>query len=55
MFQFTKLQLRDSEEIAHCPSCTLAIRVIFDPDDFVGHDSEENAKVPVVRYVEVEA
>jgi diphthamide biosynthesis protein 3 len=28
-------ELADGEEIAHCPSCSLTIRVIYNPEDFV--------------------
>jgi diphthamide biosynthesis protein 3 len=38
--------LRNGEEIANCPSCSLRIRVIYDPDMFGNNedddDSEEN-------------
>lgn len=30
-FEITPAQLRDEEDIARCPSCTLIIRVIYDP------------------------
>ncbi|CAO3628834.1 unnamed protein product [Cunninghamella blakesleeana] len=33
--------LKDGEDIARCPSCSLIIRVIYDPDDFVDEDDEE--------------
>lgn len=33
-FQITVEELRDGEEIARCPSCSLIIRVIYDPDQF---------------------
>ncbi|CRG92264.1 Diphthamide biosynthesis protein 3 [Talaromyces islandicus] len=42
--------LRDGEEIAVCPSCSLMIRVIFDPNDLV---KEEKKEAPV--QVEVKA
>ncbi|KAH6684852.1 CSL zinc finger protein [Plectosphaerella plurivora] len=32
-FQITLEDLRDEEDIAVCPSCSLMIRVIFDKDD----------------------
>lgn len=34
VFQITETDLRAGEEIASCPSCTLVIHVIYDPDDF---------------------
>jgi diphthamide biosynthesis protein 3 len=33
--------LRDGEDIARCPSCSLMLRVIYDPDDFADEDEEE--------------
>ncbi|KAF9196292.1 Diphthamide biosynthesis protein 3 [Haplosporangium sp. Z 11] len=41
-FQITKEELQDGEDIARCPSCSLLIRVIYDPDDFVDEDDEES-------------
>ncbi|KAF9305333.1 hypothetical protein BGZ74_010551 [Mortierella antarctica] len=40
-FQITKEELQDGEDIARCPSCSLLIRVIYDPDDFADEDDEE--------------
>ncbi|KAI8909975.1 hypothetical protein DFJ77DRAFT_471541 [Powellomyces hirtus] len=37
-FEITEEELKDGEEIARCPSCSLIIRVIYDPDDFGGSD-----------------
>ena len=34
LFQITREELSDGEEIAYCPSCTLFIKVIYDADDF---------------------
>ncbi|QKX55656.1 uncharacterized protein TRUGW13939_02753 [Talaromyces rugulosus] len=33
--------LRDGEEIAVCPSCSLMIRVIFEPKDLVKEETKE--------------
>lgn len=30
----------DGEDVARCPSCSLIIRVIYDPDDFRDDDEE---------------
>ena len=30
------------EEVAKCPSCTLIIRVIYDPEDFVEEEEGED-------------
>ncbi|GLC39392.1 hypothetical protein PLESTB_000321300 [Pleodorina starrii] len=34
LFQITKEELRAGEEIARCPSCSLYITVVYDPEDF---------------------
>lgn len=34
LFQITMAELAAGEEIAHCPSCSLTICVIYDPEDF---------------------
>ncbi|CAN1278303.1 Diphthamide biosynthesis protein 3 [Linum perenne] len=34
LFQITKEDLRIGEEIARCPSCSLYITVIYNPEDF---------------------
>ncbi|CAG8818241.1 19484_t:CDS:2, partial [Racocetra persica] len=33
-FEITMTDLLDGEDIARCPSCSLMVRVIYDPDDF---------------------
>ncbi|KAF9478773.1 zf-CSL-domain-containing protein [Pholiota conissans] len=33
-FEISRRQLADCEDIATCPSCSLVIRVIFDPLDY---------------------
>jgi diphthamide biosynthesis protein 3 len=33
--------LLDGEDIAPCPSCSLKIRVIYDPEDFLLDDDDE--------------
>ncbi|KAJ3302201.1 Diphthamide biosynthesis protein 3 [Kappamyces sp. JEL0829] len=38
-FQITREELAQGDEIAHCPSCSLILRVIYDPEDFA--DDEE--------------
>lgn len=34
LFEISLGELQDGEEVAYCPSCTLVIRVIYDPVDF---------------------
>ncbi|KAJ3216264.1 Diphthamide biosynthesis protein 3 [Clydaea vesicula] len=33
--------LKEGEEIARCPSCSLIIRVIYDVEDYLDDDDEE--------------
>jgi len=39
-FEISRTQLRDYEDIAICPSCSLIIRVIYDPLDYEDEESE---------------
>ncbi|KAF2272905.1 zf-CSL-domain-containing protein [Westerdykella ornata] len=32
-FEISLADMRDGEDIARCPSCSLMIRIIFDPSD----------------------
>ncbi|KAG9033167.1 Diphthamide biosynthesis protein 3 [Tulasnella sp. JGI-2019a] len=41
-FEISKAQLRDYEDVATCPSCSLIIRVIFDPLDYEDYEDEED-------------
>lgn len=40
-FEISRRQLANYEDIATCPSCSLIIRVIFDPLDFEDEEDEE--------------
>jgi diphthamide biosynthesis protein 3 len=51
-FEIAIDSLRDGEEIAVCPSCSLMIRVIFDVNDLV---KEEPKQEPVASEVKVQA
>jgi diphthamide biosynthesis protein 3 len=42
-FVITLDQLMDGEEVAKCPSCSLIIRVIYDPDDIPDMDPGQQA------------
>jgi len=42
-FEITKEELEAGEEVATCPSCSLIVRVIYDPEDF-DQDEEKLAK-----------
>jgi len=60
-------QLQEGEDIARCPSCSLIIRVIYDPvtqstdemltwkDDFVDDEKKEDKEEEVAKFVEVAA
>lgn len=41
-FEINIDDLRDGEEIAVCPSCSLMIRVIFDVEDLAKPDGDAN-------------
>jgi hypothetical protein len=43
-------ELADGEEVAHCPSCSLVIRVIYNPEDFqdVGAPTSGAGDAPAV-------
>ena len=41
-FLVTLEDLYDGEEIARCPSCSLIIRVIYNPEDFEREDEGQN-------------
>lgn len=36
-----KDDLRDGDDVARCPSCSLIIRVIYDPDEFADEEDED--------------
>ncbi|OMJ11733.1 Diphthamide biosynthesis protein 3 [Smittium culicis] len=40
-FQITVEELMDGDDIAKCPSCSLLLRVVYDPEDFNESDQEE--------------
>ncbi|KAK0550823.1 Diphthamide biosynthesis protein 3 [Tilletia horrida] len=41
-FEISRAQLREAEDIARCPSCSLLIRVVYDPLDFEDDVDEED-------------
>jgi diphthamide biosynthesis protein 3 len=43
-FEINIEDLRDGEEIAICPSCSLQIRVIYEVEDLPGKAKEEEGK-----------
>lgn len=46
-FEITKEELAAGEETATCPSCSLIVKVIYDPEDFAEYEEEA-----LVSYVE---
>lgn len=45
-FEISKEELQMGEDIAKCPSCSLIIRVIYDPEDFFPiTENEKEAEV----------
>ncbi|OLL22269.1 Diphthamide biosynthesis protein 3 [Neolecta irregularis DAH-3] len=46
-FEITKDDMAEGEDIARCPSCSLIIRVIFDPRDFEEYDTDEGDDIPI--------
>jgi len=42
-FEISRRQLADYEDIATCPSCSLVIRVIYDPLDFEDDEEQETS------------
>jgi len=40
-FEISRKQLADYEDIATCPSCSLIIRVIYDPLDFEDEEDDD--------------
>lgn len=51
-FAITKEDLEAGEEIAECPSCSLIVKVIYDPDDF---NAAEQKLVEAVSKVKITA
>lgn len=45
-FFISEESLAEGEEVATCPSCSLIIRVIYDPEDFVYEDEEAEDDAP---------
>lgn len=55
LFQITLGQLKNNEEIARCPSCSLIIRVVYDPEDFKDIGEEEGNLQEGSNFVDVGA
>ncbi|GAQ79681.1 hypothetical protein KFL_000350350 [Klebsormidium nitens] len=46
LFQITLDELKTGEEIARCPSCSLYITVIYNPEDFEEPPATEDTRIP---------
>ncbi|KAJ1962916.1 Diphthamide biosynthesis protein 3 [Dispira parvispora] len=44
-FEIAEEDLFDGEDIAHCPSCSLIVRVIYDPEDYQRDGDDEPIKL----------
>ncbi|KAJ1723514.1 Diphthamide biosynthesis protein 3 [Coemansia erecta] len=40
-FEITLDELKSGDDVARCPSCSLIIKVIFDPEDLDSEDSDD--------------
>ena len=50
-FAITKEELLSGEEVATCPSCSLIVKVIYDPDDFLSEEEEKKATAPAKEQI----
>lgn len=55
LFQISMEELRAGEEIARCPSCSLYITVVYDPEDFLDKDQQQPQAVQAVPAQQVAA
>ncbi|KAI8817126.1 uncharacterized protein EV422DRAFT_570969 [Fimicolochytrium jonesii] len=53
-FAITEDELRAGDEVAQCPSCSLIIRVIYDPEEFMD-DEDGGDTIDLPALVSVEA
>ncbi|KAJ2490520.1 Diphthamide biosynthesis protein 3 [Coemansia sp. RSA 2050] len=44
-FEITLDELKDGDDVAKCPSCSLLIRIIYDPDDLPGDDDDDEGEI----------
>jgi diphthamide biosynthesis protein 3 len=52
VFQITLEELAEGCELGKCPSCSLVIRVIYDPEDFKNIEEEEEEQIEVEQEME---
>lgn len=46
-FEITMAQLKEGDEVARCPSCSLIILVIYDQDDYLDDEDVEETSAPL--------
>ncbi|ORX74563.1 zf-CSL-domain-containing protein [Linderina pennispora] len=49
-FEISLEELEAGEDVAKCPSCSLIIRVIYDPDEFLPGDGEEEIQLGTIDH-----
>ncbi|KAK3214966.1 hypothetical protein GRF29_19g1829873 [Pseudopithomyces chartarum] len=47
-FEISIADMRDGEDIARCPSCSLMIRIIFDPSDLASEPSDDASQAAAI-------
>ncbi|KAJ1900390.1 Diphthamide biosynthesis protein 3 [Kickxella alabastrina] len=40
-FEISIEDLRNGEDVGKCPSCSLLLKIIYDPDEFMDEDDDE--------------
>ncbi|XP_035218837.1 DPH3 homolog [Stegodyphus dumicola] len=48
-FEITKEDLANGEDVATCPSCSLVVKVIYNPEDFQRNEEEQSMKSDKVQ------
>jgi len=52
-FQLTMDEIFAGNDIAKCPSCSLMLKVIYDPEDFIEESAEEEETVQQDTLIDV--
>mmetsp|Transcript_15846 Transcript_15846/g.17598 ORF Transcript_15846/g.17598 Transcript_15846/m.17598 type:complete len:98 (-) Transcript_15846:184-477(-) len=52
-FQISTEELQDGEEIATCPSCSLLLRVIYDPEDFEDEGDDDGESIEPIMPISI--
>lgn len=46
-FEITLAQLKEGDDVARCPSCSLIINVIYDQDDYLSDEGAEEVEIEI--------